>query len=74
MSNKQESNIPWWAIVLGFMLFWPVGMILLFLNLGGVSIPTDRIQQNYDRVSQQQRRQTPPPRASQSGYQGQGTA
>ena len=64
MSNKQESNIPWWAIVLGFILFWPVVMVLLFLNLGGVVIPTDRLQQDlrqgYDRFSQdQQRRQTP---------------
>ena len=78
MSNKQESNIPWWAIVLGFILFWPVGMVLLFLNLGGVVIPTDRLQQDlrqgYDRFSQdQQRRQTPPPQAAQSGYQGQRT-
>lgn len=47
MSNKQESNIPWWAIVLGFIFFWPVGMILLFLNLGGVSVPVDRIRQEF---------------------------
>ena len=46
MSNKQESNIPWWAIVLGFIFFWPLGMVLLFLNLGGVSLPIDQFRQN----------------------------
>ena len=42
MSDRQGSNIPWWAIVLGFIFFWPVGMVLLFLSLGGVRIPTQR--------------------------------
>lgn len=42
MSKKQDSNIPWWLIVLGFIFFWPAGMVLLFLNLGGVRIPTDQ--------------------------------
>lgn len=36
--NRQGSNIPWWAIVLGFIFFPPVGMILLLLNLGGVRL------------------------------------
>ncbi len=75
MSNKPESNIPWWAIVLGFIFFWPAGMILLFLNLGGVSIPTGQSQQNSSPSSQGQRRQTPPfqttaqagPRQTQAG-------
>ena len=43
MNNKQGSEIPWWAIILGFIFFWPVGMVLLFLNLGGVRIPTDKL-------------------------------
>lgn len=46
MSNKQDSNIPWWLIVLGFIFFWPVGMVLLFMNLGGVNIPTDQIRRD----------------------------
>ncbi len=73
MSNKQESNIPWWAIVLGFIFFWPVGMILLFLSLGGVNVPVDRIRQEFQ--TQQtyrpgaQQRYTPPSAGAQSGYQ-----
>lgn len=63
MSNKQESNIPWWAIVLGFIFFWPVGMVLLFLNLGGVSIPVERIRQEFQQsqrpTGQQQRYRSP---------------
>ncbi len=39
MSPKQNSNIPWWAIVLGFMTFPPIGFILLFLSIAGVQIP-----------------------------------
>jgi len=80
MSSKPESNIPWWAIVLGFIFCWPIGMILLFLNLGGVRIPTDRVRRDFQRDfhSQQQggvgyqyqRRQTPPPTASAPIYTG----
>lgn len=76
MSNKQESNIPWWAIVLGFMFFWPLGMVLLFLNLGGVSIPIDQFRQNTQqgyRPNAQQQRYTPPTAGARSGYS-QGTA
>ena len=36
MSNKQGKEIPWWAIVLGFMIFPPIGFILLFLSLGEI--------------------------------------
>lgn len=78
MSNKQNSNIPWWVIVLGFIFFWPIGMVLLFMNLGGVQIPTDKIKQDFQsgRTSTgagpyapsgsagQQRRQTPPTASS----------
>ncbi|MDD5938598.1 MAG: 5-bromo-4-chloroindolyl phosphate hydrolysis family protein [Clostridiales bacterium] len=87
MSNKQESNIPWWAIVLGFIFCWPIGMVLLFLNIAGVRIPIDKIkdgvQQDYrssagagpyapsGAAGHQQRRQTPPPTSSASSYAGQ---
>ena len=79
MSNKQNSNIPWWVIVLGFIFFWPIGMVLLFMNLGGVQIPTDKIKQDFQSgrtstgagpyapngsAGQQQRRQTPPTASS----------
>ena len=58
MSNKQGKEIPWWAIVLGFMIFPPIGFILLFLSLGDVRIPTDRIEQEFRNTyyQQQQRR------------------
>ena len=42
MSDNQDSNIPWWAIVFGFMLFPPIGFLLLFLSLAGVKIPTQQ--------------------------------
>ena len=62
MSNKQGKEIPWWAIVLGFMIFPPIGFILLFLSLGDVRIPTDRIEQEFRNTyyQQKQRRRTPP--------------
>ncbi len=68
MSNKQGSEIPWWAIVLGFMFFQPIGFLLLFLSLGGVRIPTDQIRKELNNAAGQvrnewnnaaQRRQTP---------------
>lgn len=75
MSNKQESNIPWWAIVLGFIFFWPLGMVLLFLNLGGVSLPIDQFRQNVQQGRPSSRYQYRPPTASQRGSAvGQGTA
>ncbi len=79
MSNKQESNIPWWAIVLGFILFWPAGMILLFLNLGGVSLPTGTTRQNFQqgyRPTGQQQYRPPTAKSGFTGGQssGQGTA
>ena len=39
MSNKQGYEIPWWAIVLGFMLWPPIGFVLLFLSICGFRIP-----------------------------------
>ena len=76
MTPKQESNIPWWLIVLCFVLqLWPIALVLLFLNLGGVQVPTNKSrkraaqQQYWDYQYQQQqyqRRQTPPAGASAS--------
>ena len=74
MTPKQESNIPWWLIVLCFVFqMWPIALVLLFLNLGGVQIPTNKSKRraaqqqywNYQYQQQQyQRRQTPPTGAS----------
>ena len=71
MSNKQESNIPWWAIVLGFIFFWPAGMILLFLSLGGVSIPIDRMRQDYRQSYRPNSQYQYRPPSAQSGFTGQ---
>ena len=71
MSNKQESNIPWWAIVLGFIFFWPAGMILLFLSLGGVSIPIDRMRQDYRQSYRPNSQYQYRPPTAQSGFAGQ---
>ena len=72
MTPRQESNIPWWLIVLCFVFqLWPIALILLFMNLGGVQLPMGRSRgrsQNqywsyqYQQKQQQtyQRRQTPP--------------
>jgi len=50
MSNKSYSEIPWWAIALGFMFSWPIGLVLLFMSLGGVKLPTPRTwQKNWER-------------------------
>ena len=63
MSDNQDSNIPWWAIVFGFMLFPPIGFLLLFLSLAGVKIPTQQTRRTYipPRTAGQSQRQ---PRAS----------
>ena len=69
MSDNQDSNIPWWAIVFGFMLFPPIGFLLLFLSLAGVKIPTQQTRRTYipPRTAGQAQRQTPPPTAGAQG-------
>jgi len=76
MSDRQDSNIPWWAIVLGFMFCWPVGMVLLFMSLGGVSIPTSRSRSSggpRQTVQPGQVRYQTPPTASAAGRVQSGT-
>ncbi len=69
MSDNQDSNIPWWAIVFGFMLFPPIGFLLLFLSLAGVKSPTQQTRRTYipPRTAGQSQRQTPPPTAGAQG-------
>jgi len=45
--KNQYNDIPWWAIVLGFIFWWPIGMVLLFMSLGGVRVPTGKIRQEF---------------------------
>jgi hypothetical protein len=61
-SRGSGSNIPWWVIVLGFIFCWPIGIILLFLSLGGVRIPVGKEKQDFSAPSSagQARYQTPP--------------
>jgi len=72
MSNKKGSEIPWWAIVLGFIVYPPIGVVLFVLNLCGVRIPVERIRKELELDDRSgQRRQTPP---AASGYTWQGKA
>lgn len=47
MNDKKGYEIPWWAIVLGFIFFPPVGLILLFLSLAGVRLPSKAAVQRH---------------------------
>jgi hypothetical protein len=33
-NNRNSSNIPWFAVIIGFIVFWPVGLGLLIFKLG----------------------------------------
>ncbi len=59
MNPKQSSNIPWWAIALGFMINPALGFLALFLSIAGVQIPTGT-RNRTTAYRPTQRRQTPP--------------
>lgn len=59
MSNTPESNIPWWVIILGFILFWPAGLVLLLLNFSGVSLPLEELRQAFLPPSSPRQGQSP---------------
>ncbi len=69
-SNNQYSDIPWWAIVLGFIFCWPIGMVLLFMSLGGVRIPTGKIRREFQQGYQNAQRRQTPPAGAQGSYVG----
>ncbi len=78
MNPKKGSDIPWWAIVLGFMVFPPAGFILLFMSLAGVQFG-GRSKSKYERdfeaqfrarTAQQQRQRQTPPAGSTGTYVG----
>lgn len=47
----EDFQFPWWAIIIGFMTWWPLGFIFLFVNdrikKGGLPDPS-RFRQNRD--------------------------
>ena len=83
--SSKDSNIPLWLIVLGFIFFPPVGLVLLFMYLGGVHVPVDRAKKyaknEWDRhggpAGTRQGQPGPglgqqtPPTAQSAGYAGQ---
>ncbi len=75
MNPKKGSDIPWWAIVLGFMMFPPIGFILLFMSLAGVQFggrSKSKYEKDFEaqfraRTAQQQQRQRQTPPAGSTG-------
>lgn len=75
MNPKKGSDIPWWAIVLGFMMFPPIGFILLFMSLAGVQVggrSKSKYEKDFEaqfraRATQQQQRQRQTPPAGSTG-------
>ncbi len=81
--NNQESNIPWWAIVSCFIIspLFPLGMILLFMNLSGVrlsffdrSVGTNRRYYGAGAYQQGQRKTPPTGATGQQTYSRPGSA
>ena len=53
-SRRKRSNDKGWhwiLIVLGFMVFWPVGLVLLFLELAGKWPGDKQVQQEFQRAA-----------------------
>lgn len=58
-NNNKKSGIPWWAVVLCFVMgLWPVGVILLGVKLGQESgaFSSRQSRESYDRFTQEARR------------------
>lgn len=49
--NTQGPKIPWWLIILGFVTFWPLGIVLLCLNMASDSRASKR-GENDQRLNQ----------------------
>ena len=50
--NNGSSGIPWWLIIVAFVLMWPAGVVLLILKLNQESDnPRDR--ESYDRFARE---------------------
>ncbi len=49
--NKNDKGWHWIFIVLGFMVFWPIGLILLFLELSGKWPGNQQVQRELHRAA-----------------------
>lgn len=50
-SKKKNSDWHWLAIILSFMIAWPVGLILLFLELSGKWPANQQVEKEFKRVA-----------------------
>ena len=32
---KQKKGFPWWAVVVGYIVAWPVGLVMTMINIFG---------------------------------------
>lgn len=50
-SKKGDDGWHWLLIVLGFMFWWPVGLVLLFMQLGGKWPGDKKVDQEFRRAT-----------------------
>lgn len=50
-NTKSDDGWHWLLIVLGFMAFWPIGLVLLFLQLGGKWPGNPKVDQEFRRAT-----------------------
>lgn len=49
--KKQNNDWHWILIVLGFILWWPIGLVLLFLNLSGKWPGNQQVEKELKRTA-----------------------
>lgn len=49
--NNNDKGWHWLFIVLGFMMFWPIGLVLLFLEISGKWPGDKQVQREIDRAA-----------------------
>ena len=52
-NNQSNSGIPWWLVILAFVLMWPAGVVLLILKLNQEGDGSHRSHESYDRFAQE---------------------
>ncbi len=50
-NKKNDDGWHWILIILGFMVYWPVGLVLLFLQLGGKWPGDKKVEQEFRRAA-----------------------
>ena len=51
VSKKSDDGWHWVLIILGFVVWWPVGLVLLFLQLGGKWPGSKKVDQEFRRAT-----------------------